>query len=163
MRDKLPEGEVEPGNAPGRQRQRTEQGAEDTELGGRPQQQGTRVGQHRTEVRHGTHAHEDQQGEHAGRDTHVIDQLEQPARLGHAGHRQVGQYATKPDGNQQQRLEALADSQVDQRQADQDHQHLTRCNVEQTCGLPQECQLFHGALLSLWSPGYRPRTRHHRP
>ncbi len=54
----------------------------------------------------------------------------------HIGNRQVGQNAAKADRDQQQRLKALANGQVDEAKAHQDHHRLAGGHVVDTRGMP---------------------------
>ncbi len=142
------------------QRQRTEQGGEDTELGCRPEQQRLGVGQHRTEIGHCSDTHEDQQRKHAGRQADLIEQVQDASSLTHVRHRDVRQDAAETDRNQQQRLKTLADRQIDQPQADEDHQRLPGLEVIKTGSLPQLEQLIHATPLKRCSTSCRrPKPR----
>ncbi|MNN41287.1 hypothetical protein D3C81_1553970 [compost metagenome] len=162
-RGRFLEGELHARDAHGGECQSAEQGTEDAELRGSAEQQGLRVGQHRPEVGHRPHAHEDQQRKHAGRQADFIEQVQDAHAFGHVRHRDVGENAAETDGDQQQRLEALADRQVDQADAHRHHQRLTRLQMIEAGALPQLEKLFHAVLLSRWSAGFRPLPRHRRP
>ena len=182
------------------QRQRPEQSGKDAKLRRRAQQQGARVGQQRTKIRHRPHAHEDQQWENTGGQAHGINQIENtvavigvycqimqlvlyrwPCRLRgrikrvtpcpglhtqhlrhggqqvyrakmqrltdggfrQPGHGNIGQQATKADGQQQQWLELFVNGQPQQAQADQQHDQLAATHVKQPGAVPEGLQLIH--------------------
>ena len=159
----LLEGELHTGNTKRSQRQGAEQRTENTELRSSTQQQRFGVGQHRPEIGHSADTQKNQQREDTGRQAYLVDQVQKARPLCHVGHRNVRQQATKTNGQQQQRLEALFDGQVDQQQAHRDHERLAGLQMVQTGALPELEQLFHDAPLSRWSAGLRPLPLHRRP
>ena len=106
----------------GTQSQSHQEGRKDTQLGGGAQHQRYGVGQQRAKIRHSANTHKDNGWVYGVLDAliehphkahrsavggGIIDGLvEQP------GDRQVSQQHTKGDGNQQQRLEALANAHI---------------------------------------------------
>ena len=114
------------------------------------------VGDQRAEVGHRAHAHEDEDGEEAGVHAEVEGVIEEAARLDHVAHRvqegrggdarvgDVGQQAAETDGQEQQGLELLDDGQVDQHQADDDHDQLAEAERQDRGGVRAGQRLGRG-------------------
>ena len=119
-----------------------QEGGEDTQLRSSTQQQALRVGDQRTEVGHGTNAQEDQRRINTQLNAHVehiaqaavvqdvnpggvqqnfVAHTNKVLHVDDVAAGQVGQDHTKRDGQQQQRLKAADDGQVQQEAAH--HQH----------------------------------------
>ncbi len=102
-----------------------EEGDEDAQLGRRPQEEGDGVGQQGREVRQGSDSHEDDDGVDfvLGPEEDVVEKAPfvHDARQG-----QVDEDAAEGDGHQQEGLEALADGQVEQDEADDEHDEIAR-------------------------------------
>ena len=144
---------------------------ENAELGRSPQQQGFRVGQKGTEVRHGADAQKDQGGIQAGfyadiqniQQAAVVDDVRQADLSGNVGvpqlrvvHLRSGQVRkqhAEGDSNQQQRLKLLDQTQIQQATGDDDHHDLApvRSQHIEPGGLPEPGNglqyLFHGSFL----------------
>ena len=138
------------------QRDCAEEGDEHAHLSSCAQQQGLGVAEQRTEVGHGTNAHEDQTGVQRGLNADVSDI--QQAALTHDGaeavihggvgihksgpqllvvqtaHGQVGQHTAEGDAAHQQGLELLDDTQVQQNAADNDHRQVLPAAITETGG-----------------------------
>ena len=130
------------------QTKRTEQRGKNTELSGRSQQQRLWIGEQRTEVRHRSHAHEYDEWKGAGFDTHHIGQVQQTIAGSDFHTRYVAQDATESDGHQQQRLELAHYGEIQQQQADQNHDELAKGQLIETGSLPDLFDQFHEVLVS---------------
>ena len=119
------------------QGQGQQNGQEDAELAGRPQHDDPGVGEQRPEVGHGADADEDQHREDLGADAEVVEEPQRPA-LGHElGLGDVDEDGAEADGHEQQGLEPLPDSQVEQPRADGHHHHLAEPQVRNAVKQPQ--------------------------
>lgn len=113
------------------EKQRAEQGDEDTQLGRRSQKEGDGVGQKGREVCQRAYTHEDDHGV----DLMFCSEkdITQKASLVHDTRKgQVDQQASKSDGNQQQGFKSLHDGQVEHDEGHQQHDHVPPRKARET-------------------------------
>ena len=138
-------------------KQGSDEGCEDSELGGGSEKQRLGVGDQRSEVRHGADTHEYQDREESALDSGVEEDLDEShGALGACFKRRIGgcdvcernvrKHASHSDGDEKKRLEAFLDGKIEKQETHEDHHGVapseTGCGIEseksvESRGLPK--------------------------